>query len=271
MEKNSASSPASVSRRAALKTLGAGLFAAGSLAGALSRLAADPKAPSSPAAVDPHKWSAPPTGAASALAQPFSLPPLPYAPDALEPAIDARTMTIHYTKHHQTYITNANAALKPLPELHSRTAEQLLENLDALPEDIRTAVRNNVGGHANHSFFWPLLAAPTEYTPGPLRADIVATFGSLDAFIAEFNQAAASRFGSGWAWLVRKDGKLAVISTANQDSPLSLGARPVIGLDVWEHAYYLNYQNRRPDYVKAFWTILNWDQAEANYATAQQV
>lgn len=261
-----------MSRRSALKTLGATLLAASSVGG-LSRLAAAPdaKAPSSPAAIDPHKWGAPSTGDATTLTQPFVLPPLPFAPDALEPSIGARTMSIHHGKHHQAYITNANTALKSHPQLLSLSAAQLLQNLDAIPEEIRTAVRNNVGGHANHSFFWPLLTAPSPspgHAHGALRTAIVETFGSLDAFIAGFNQAAASRFGSGWAWLVWQDGRLAIISTANQDSPLSLGARPVIGLDVWEHAYYLDYQNRRADYTKAFWAVLNWSQAEANYTAA---
>lgn len=255
----------SISRRTAIKTLGMSLLAAGSM-GTLSRLSSEPN-PQAPS-------DSPPPGEASTLTQPFTLPPLPFASDALEPAIGGRTMLIHHGKHHQAYITNANSALKTHPELLVLSAKQLLQDLDTIPEDIRTAVRNNVGGHANHSFFWPLLAVPgRNHNPpsGALRAAISDTFGSQESFVAAFNREAASRFGSGWAWLVWQNGKLTLISTANQDSPLSLGALPIIGLDVWEHAYYLDYQNRRADYITAFWKVLNWDQAEANYATAKQM
>lgn len=177
-------------------------------------------------------------------------------------------MEIHYGKHHQGYVNNANKLLAPYPDLSRMPAKKLLSELDQVPESIRTGVRNNLGGHVNHSFFWPLLAAPADYRAGKLREALVGEFGSLEKFQEVFGKAAGGRFGSGWAWLVVRGGKLAVESTANQDSPLMTGAMPVIGLDVWEHAYYLNYQNRRGDYVKAFWNVLNWDQAEANYAKA---
>lgn len=205
-------------------------------------------------------------GVGAADAQPFTLPKLPYAYDALVPHIDARTMEIHHTKHHQAYITAANKALESRPDLRELGGEQLIARLDAFEEPLRTTLRNQLGGHLNHSFFWTLLAPVAEYRAGPLRAAIGKQFGGLEAFQKEFAQAAAGRFGSGWAWLVWQDGALKVISTANQDSPLMLGARPIIGLDVWEHAYYLEYQNRRVDYVKAFWNVLNWDAAEAAYA-----
>ncbi len=193
---------------------------------------------------------------------PFQLPQLPYAHDALEPAIDARTMEIHHGKHHQAYINNANAALEG-----TKWAEMspcaILSDLDSIPDNIRAAVRNNVGGHANHSLFWQVLApagkggggAPT----GALAAEIDKTFGSFESFKEQFAKAAATRFGSGWAWLgFDAEGKMHVGSTPNQDSPCSFGHIPILGLDVWEHAYYLNYQNRRPDYVSAFWTVVNW-------------
>jgi Fe-Mn family superoxide dismutase len=180
-------------------------------------------------------------------------------------------MEIHYTKHHQAYITNANKALADHPELHSLTAEAILGNLEGVPESIRTVLRNNVGGHVNHSFFWQIISptpAAEAKSPGRLQAAIAASFGSADAFKTQFTAAAMKQFGSGWAWLSVKDGKLAVHATPNQDSPLSTGAAPVIGLDVWEHAYYLKHQNVRADYVAAFWHVLNWQQAEANYAAA---
>ncbi len=196
-----------------------------------------------------------------------TLPPLPYACDALEPHIDARTMEIHHGKHHQAYITNLNNALAGHPELEAKSIEDLIAHLDAVPESIRTVVRNNGGGHANHSLFWLSLApghggAPT----GPLAEAIAAAFGSFDAFKEAFAKAGATRFGSGWAWLTLKDGKLAISSTANQDSPLMEGAKPLLGLDVWEHAYYLHYQNRRPDYIAAFWNLVNWDAVAARFA-----
>lgn len=206
----------------------------------------------------------------------FELPKLPYAFNALEPHIDARTMEIHWGKHHQAYITNANNALKDQPALAALDVHALIADLAKVPETIRGAIRNNAGGHANHSFFWQILAPGAGGPPkGQLAAAITATFGSFDKLKEEFAKAATTRFGSGWAWLVvTADKKLAVGSTANQDSPLmgkavaGLEGKPVLGLDVWEHAYYLNYQNRRPDYVAAFWNVVNWDAAEANYQAA---
>jgi Fe-Mn family superoxide dismutase len=202
------------------------------------------------------------------------LPPLPYAPTALEPHIDAKTMEIHHGKHHQAYVTNLNNALKDQPELAAKSLEDLIKNLAAVPEAIRGPVRNNGGGHWNHSFFWKLMKPSAEGAPvGTLAAAIDAEFGSFAAFQEKFAAAAAGRFGSGWAWLCVKDGKLAICSTANQDNPLmpeaGCGGTPVLGLDVWEHAYYLNYQNRRPDYVKAWWSVVNWAQAEANFTAAK--
>jgi Fe-Mn family superoxide dismutase len=192
---------------------------------------------------------------------PFKLPPLPYAYDALEPHIDARTMEIHHTKHHQAYIDNANAALEKHPELASKSVEDLLGNLNAVPEDIRTVIRNHGGGHANHSLFWTVLKAGGGKPSADVAAAIDKSFGGFDAFKTQFETAAKSRFGSGWAWLsVKKDGSLSVTSTPNQDSPLSEGLTPILGLDVWEHAYYLKYQNKRPDYVAAFWNVVNWDE-----------
>ncbi len=193
---------------------------------------------------------------------PFSLPALPFAHDALEPHIDGKTMEIHHGKHHQAYINNANAALEGTAWA-GKSAEEILANLDAIPENIRGAVRNNVGGHANHSLFWTILApagkggggAPT----GDLAAEIDKTFGSFDSFKEQFAKAGMTRFGSGWAWLgFDEQGKMHVGSTPNQDSPLSFGHVPILGLDVWEHAYYLNYQNRRPDYIAGFWNVVNW-------------
>ena len=196
----------------------------------------------------------------------YELPKLPYAYDALEPHIDARTMEIHHTKHHQTYITNVNNALKDKPELAAKPVEDLISNLAAVPEDIRTVVRNNGGGHANHSFFWQIMGPNGGSPSGKLADEIDATFGSLDGLKEKINAAGAGRFGSGWAWLIKnKSGKLEVISTANQDSPLSDGNTPVLGVDVWEHAYYLNYQNRRPDYLKAWWNVVNWAEVGKRY------
>lgn len=191
----------------------------------------------------------------------FTLPALPYAYDALEPAFDARTMEIHHTKHHQTYVNNVNAALEGHADLAAKSIEDLVANLKDLPESIQTAVRNNGGGHFNHSFFWESLQAPSaEATiPAGLKSRLEADFGSVEAFKEAFAKAAATRFGSGWAWLVDRDGHLEVLSTANQDTPLELGLKPLLGLDVWEHAYYLHYQNRRPDYIQAFFSVVNWD------------
>ncbi|MBU2673427.1 superoxide dismutase [Mn] [Hafnia paralvei] len=206
----------------------------------------------------------------------YTLPSLPYAYDALEPHFDKQTMEIHHSKHHQAYVNNANAALESLPELAKLTAEELIAQLDKVPTEKRTALRNNAGGHANHSFFWKGLKLGTELK-GDLKAAIERYFGSVDKFKEEFEKAAATRFGSGWAWLVLKDdGKLAVVSTANQDSPLmgeavsGASGYPIAGLDVWEHAYYLKYQNRRPDYIKAFWSVVNWDEAAKRFAEAKK-
>ena len=196
-----------------------------------------------------------------------TLPTLNYAYDALEPYIDARTMEIHHTKHHQAYIDKLNAALAGRPELADKPLEALLADLDALPADIRTAVRNHGGGHANHTLFWTVIGPGQGGRPqGDLAAAIDRAFGSFDAFKAQFADAAAGRFGSGWAWLVRdKGGKLSIDSAASQGSPLMAGKTPLLGLDVWEHAYYLKYQNRRPEYIGAFWNIVNWRQVAANY------
>jgi len=199
------------------------------------------------------------------------LPELPYSFDALEPHIDAMTMEIHHGKHHAAYVANLNAALEKHPDLFDTPLVDLLRDLASVPDDIRTAVRNNGGGHANHSLFWPLLAGDGGGSPvGELATAIDSAFGTFDAFKDEFSTAAKTRFGSGWAWLSLNDsGRLVVSSTANQDTPVSDGAIPVVGLDVWEHAYYLNYQNRRPDYVAAFWNIVNWEQANANFLAAR--
>ena len=200
----------------------------------------------------------------------YQLPKLPYGYDALEPHIDARTMEIHYTKHHQTYINNVNAALEKYPKLAEKSVEDLLKDLNAVPEDIRTAVRNNGGGHANHSLFWTIMGPKAGGEPTRELADAIkSTFGGFDGFKEQFSKAATGRFGSGWAWLSVKGGKLVLSSTANQDSPLSEGMTPILGLDVWEHAYYLNYQNRRPDYIAAWWNVVNWKQVASNYAQAK--
>jgi Fe-Mn family superoxide dismutase len=201
----------------------------------------------------------------------YSLPSLPYAYNALEPHIDARTMEIHHTKHHQAYINNANAALEKHPQLAAMSVEQLLRNISSVPEDVRQALINNAGGHANHSLFWEIMGPGKGGQPsGALADDIKATFGSFEAFQQQFADAATKRFGSGWAWLSVKDGKLMVHATPNQDSPLMDGATPILGLDVWEHAYYLNYQNRRPDYIKAWWNVVNWDKVAERYAAAKK-
>jgi Fe-Mn family superoxide dismutase len=235
-----------MTRRDALKTLGAGAALIG-LVGLPGKL---PAAEETPLGL-------------------FTLPKLPYAYDALEPHIDARTMEIHYTKHHQAYVTNANKALEKHPELLALGAVGLLAKLDAVPEAIRMTVRNNVGGHVNHSFFWESLAPKAGGEPkGELSAAIQKSFGGFDMFKSQFGDVAMKRFGSGWAWLVVVNGKLALKSSANQDSPLSDGEVPVLGLDVWEHAYYLKYQNRRADYVTAFWNVVNWEQAETCFRRA---
>jgi Fe-Mn family superoxide dismutase len=198
---------------------------------------------------------------------PFTLPALPYASDALEPHIDKMTMEIHHGKHHNAYVTNLNKALESAPDLASKTVEELLANNCAIvPEAIRTAVRNNGGGHINHSMFWQIMGPGAGGSPvGNLAAAITGSFGGFDAFKEKFAAAATTRFGSGWAWLLKSGTKVDIISTANQDSPVMEGKYPVIGLDVWEHAYYLKYQNRRPDYIGAWWSVVNWQEAEKRF------
>jgi Fe-Mn family superoxide dismutase len=193
---------------------------------------------------------------------PFTLPTLPYPPEALEPHIDKATMEIHHGKHHNAYVTNLNKALESAPELQNKSIEELLaNNLSAVPENIRTAVRNNGGGHANHDMFWKLMSPKGGGAPaGDIADAITKSFGSFDSFKEKFAAAAAGRFGSGWAWLVKSAGGLEITSTPNQDTPLMEGRSPVLGLDVWEHAYYLKYQNRRPDYVAAWWNVVNWQE-----------
>lgn len=205
----------------------------------------------------------------------YTLPPLPYAYDALEPYIDSETMHLHHDKHHQTYVNNANAALPSLStELQALSPQELLKHLDKVPADKLTAIRNNVGGHANHTLFWELLKVGTELK-GELKQAIERNFGSVDAFKEKFANAAATRFGSGWAWLVVQNGKLVVVSTPNQDTPImgekfaGVTGTPILTLDVWEHAYYLKYQNRRADYINAFWNVVNWDKVAELYAAAK--
>jgi Fe-Mn family superoxide dismutase len=238
--------PNDMSRRQALKTLGAGAALVG-LAGLAGKTFAQE-----------------PPGA-----QPFTLPPLGYAYDALEPHIDAKTMEIHHTKHHQAYLAAANKALEGRAELLSLGAVEVLKKTKDMPGAQSTALRNNVGGHLNHAHFWKIIAPGGEKTmSGPLAEAITRDFGGENDFKRQFADAAMKRFGSGWAWLCANGSTLVIKSTANQDSPLSEGLAPIIGLDVWEHAYYLNYQNRRTDYVSAFWNVLNWSQAGANFTAA---
>ncbi|HFD1661948.1 TPA: superoxide dismutase [Enterococcus faecium] len=200
----------------------------------------------------------------------YTLPDLPYAYDALEPYIDEETMHLHHDKHHNTYVTNLNAAIEKYPELGEKTIEKLLSDMDAIPTDIKTAVRNNGGGHANHSFFWEIMAPNAGGEPtGEIKEAINEAFGDFSSFKEEFKKAAAGRFGSGWAWLVMENGKLAITSTANQDSPLMEGKTPILGLDVWEHAYYLKYKNVRPDYIAAFWNVINWDEVNKRFEAAK--
>ena len=201
----------------------------------------------------------------------YELPPLPYPFNALEPHIDAKTMEIHHDKHHQAYITNANKALEGHPDLAAKPVDELLADLNKIPESIRTVLRNNAGGHSNHTFFWKIIGPNAGGNPkGKLAEAINSSFGGFDQFKGELEKAGIGRFGSGWAWLVvNKEGKLQITSTANQDTPISEGLKPVIGVDVWEHAYYLLYQNRRPDYLKAWWNVVNWDQAEKNFHAAK--
>ena len=199
----------------------------------------------------------------------FTLPPLPYAPGALEPHIDKMTMEIHHGKHHNAYVTNLNKALESAPDLQNKSIEELLANNCAIvPENIRTAVRNNGGGHINHSMFWQIMKGGGGGAPvGNVAQAITASFGGFDAFKEKMNAAGAGRFGSGWAWLVRTGDRLDIISTANQDSPIMEGKQPIMGIDVWEHAYYLKYQNRRPDYLAAWWNVANWDEIEKRFNT----
>jgi Fe-Mn family superoxide dismutase len=205
----------------------------------------------------------------------YELPPLPYPKDALEPHIDAQTMEIHHGKHHAAYVANVNKAIAGKSDLESKSVEALIGNLDAVPPDIRGVVRNNGGGHANHTFFWKILGPNAGGNPtGKLADDIKSTFGSFDAFKEKFEAAGVGRFGSGWVWLVKNNGRLEIVSTANQDSPLMgkavSGAEgtPLLGCDVWEHAYYLKYQNKRADYLKAFWNVVNWAEVSKNYDRA---
>jgi superoxide dismutase, Fe-Mn family len=189
------------------------------------------------------------------------LPPLPYGYDALEPTIDQETMTLHHDKHHATYVNNLNTALEKYPDLQGKSAEELIKDLNSVPEDIRTAVRNNGGGHVNHTMFWEIMGPNGGGEPTGAIADAISeSFGSFEDFKKQFNDAGAKRFGSGWVWLVRtSDGKLQVTSTANQDNPIMEGQYPIMGNDVWEHAYYLTYRNRRPEYLSAWWNVVNWD------------
>ena len=196
-----------------------------------------------------------------------TLPPLPYPPDALEPHIDKQTMEIHHGKHHQAYVTNLNAALEKHPELQSKSVEDLLRSINTVPEDIRTAVRNNGGGHVNHTMFWQVMGPNAGGAPTGAIADAInAAFGGFDKFKEEFKKAAVGRFGSGWAWVVDNGGKIAIESTPNQDNPMMDGKKPVFGIDVWEHAYYLKYQNRRPDYIDAWWNVVNWNEINKRLA-----
>jgi superoxide dismutase, Fe-Mn family len=200
----------------------------------------------------------------------YELPPLPYDYAALEPYIDAETMKLHHDKHHQAYITNANGALEKHPELASKTADELLADLNAIPEDVRTVLRNNAGGHSNHSMFWSIMGPAGGAPTGALADQIKADFGDFEAFKKTFNETTAKQFGSGWGWLVFKGGKLAIITTPNQDSPLSQGLYPILGNDVWEHAYYLKYQNRRPEYLAAWWNVVNWSEVAKRFETAKK-
>lgn len=201
----------------------------------------------------------------------FTLPPLPYDYSALEPTIDTLTMQIHHDKHHQAYVTNLNNALKDAPALYEKSIEAILADLNAVPEAIRMAVRNNGGGHANHTFFWEILTPGGSKVPTGALAEVVnSTFGDVETLKKQVNDAGVKRFGSGWAWVVTdKSGALTVVSTPNQDSPISDGKTPILGIDVWEHAYYLKYQNRRPDYLAAWWDVLNWDEVAKRYAAAK--
>jgi Fe-Mn family superoxide dismutase len=197
---------------------------------------------------------------------PFTLPSLPYAFGALEPHIDTQTMQIHHGKHHQTYVNNLNAAIEKAPELANKTIEELMRGIDAVPESVRSAVRNNGGGHWNHSMFWQIMGPNAGGEPSGKVADAIKTaFGGFDKFKEQWSAAGVARFGSGWVWLLNDGGKLSINSTPNQDNPLMEGKTPVLGLDVWEHAYYLRYQNRRPDYISAWWNVVNWDEVSKRF------
>lgn len=198
-----------------------------------------------------------------------NLPDLPYDFDALEPHIDARTMEIHHGKHHQGYVTKLNAALEQHSDLQGKSVAQLISDLEAVPEDIRTTVRNNGGGHVNHSLFWLVMSPDGGEPSGKLAHAIKDAFGGLDSMKEKFSNSAATRFGSGWAWLIVSGGSLDIMSTPNQDSPLTLARTPILGLDVWEHAYYLNYQNRRPDYIAAWWNLVNWEEVARRFSEAE--
>jgi Fe-Mn family superoxide dismutase len=201
----------------------------------------------------------------------FELPPLPYDYAALEPTIDEATMKLHHDKHHQAYVTNLNGAVEKHPELGKKTAEELISNLDSVPEDVRTVVRNNGGGHVNHSMFWQIMMPKGGGNPtGNIAAQIQTDFGSFDDFKKAFNDATAKQFGSGWGWLVWKGGKLAITTTPNQDNPLAQGLYPILGNDVWEHAYYLQYNNRRPDYLAAWWNVVNWAEVNKRFEQAKK-
>ncbi|MEO8288297.1 MAG: superoxide dismutase [Chloroflexota bacterium] len=201
----------------------------------------------------------------------YELPPLPYDYDALEPHIDAQTMQIHHDKHHAAYVNNLNAALANNPELQNKSPEELIKNLSSVPETARTAVRNNGGGHVNHTMFWSIMGPNGGGEPtGPIADAINEAFGDFATFKQQFNDAGTKRFGSGWAWLVVNNGKLQILSTANQDNPLTDGQYPIMGNDVWEHAYYLKYQNRRPDYLAAWWNVVNWDEVNRRYQQASK-
>ncbi len=246
-----------INRRSALKHLGA---AAGALLLTENLVSGPMAAGQAPAQAPAATSSTPPAG-------PFKLPPLPYAYEALEPSFDAETMHLHHDKHHQAYVNNLNAAVAAHPELAGKTVEELVANLSAVPEAARNAVRNNGGGHANHSFWWPTLGKGGDAPAGELAKAISDKFGSQSAFQDKLTAAAMSVFGSGWAWLVKQpDGTVAIETTPNQDSVLALGHKPVLGIDVWEHAYYLKYQNRRADYVKAFFQVVNWDYVSSQFA-----
>src|SRR3954469_14332232 len=198
---------------------------------------------------------------------PYQLPPLPFAADALEPHIDAQTMQIHHGKHHAAYVNNLNAALEKPADLQTKSAEALIKTLGAVPDDVRTAVRNNGGGHVNHTMFWQIMGSGKGGAPtGAIGDAIKSGFGDFEKFKTQMNDAGAKRFGSGWAWLIDAGGKLVIESTANQDSPLMEGKKPILGIDVWEHAYYLKYQNRRPDYLAAWWSVVNWDAVNKRFA-----